>query len=89
MRDKDISDLIRKAKKSLEAAKYLLEAGYSEFSASRSYYTMFYTIEALLLTQNIAFSKHKAVISAFGKEFVKTSIIPSSLHRYISDAFNT
>ena len=88
MKDADISDLIKKAKESLNAAKDLLESGYPDFSASRSYYAMFYTAEAMLLTKNLYFSKHKAVISAIGKEFVKTGLIPSHLHRYITDAFD-
>lgn len=88
MKNADISDLIKKAKESLNAAKNLLESGYPDFSASRSYYAMFYTAEAMLLTKNMSFSKHKAVISAFGKEFVKTDVIPSSLHRYITEAFD-
>ncbi|MDI6884789.1 MAG: HEPN domain-containing protein [archaeon] len=88
MRDEEYSHLIKKAKESLEAAKHLFKNGYTDFSASRSYYTMFYTAEALLLTKNLSFSKHKAVISALGKEFVKTGLIPPSLHRYISDAFD-
>ena len=36
MKDADISDLIKKAKESLNAAKDLLESGYPDFSASRS-----------------------------------------------------
>lgn len=88
MNDLDISDLIKKAKKSLNAAKQLLESGYPEFSVSRSYYAMFYSTEAILITKNLSFSKHKAIISAFGKEFVKTGAIPESLHRYIIDAFD-
>jgi uncharacterized protein (UPF0332 family) len=88
MKDKDISDLVKKAKESLEAARYLLKSGYPDFSAGRSYYAMFYTAEAMLLTKNLSFSKHKAVISAFGKEFVKTGVIPPRLHHYISDAFD-
>jgi uncharacterized protein (UPF0332 family) len=35
-----------------------------------------------------SFSKHKAVISAFGKEFVKTDIFPAKFHHYITKAFN-
>ena len=88
MKDKDILELIKKAKVSLEAAKDLLKGGYSDFSASRSYYAMFYTAEAILLTKTLSFSKHKAVLSAFGKEFVKTDALPSSLHHYIVDAFD-
>ena len=88
MKDADISDLIKKAKESLNAAKSLLESRYTDFSASRSYYAMFYAAEAVLLTKNLSFSKHKAVISALGKEFVKSGALPSGLHRHIADAFD-
>ncbi len=88
MKNADISDLIKKAKESLDAAENLLESGFPDFSASRSYYAMFYGAEAILLTRGLAFSKHKEVISAFGKEFVKTDLIPSYLHRYLADAFD-
>ena len=88
MKDTDISELIKKGKESHKAAEYLLNSGYSDFSASRSYYDMFYTAQALLLTKNISFSKHKGVISTFGKEFAKTGLIPYNLHRYILDAFD-
>ncbi|CAD6493933.1 MAG: hypothetical protein CHKLHMKO_00588 [Candidatus Argoarchaeum ethanivorans] len=46
-KDKDISELIEKAKESLDAAKSLFEAGFYDFSAGRSYYAMFYTAEAV------------------------------------------
>jgi len=88
MKEIDIEDLVKKAKESLKAAKDLLRNGYFDFSASRSYYTMFYIAEAVLLTKSLHFSKHKAVISTFGKEFIKTGIIPSNLHRYIMNAFD-
>ncbi len=45
-------------------------------------------MEALLLSKDLSFSKHKAAISAFGKEFIKTNKIPVHLHRYILDAFD-
>ncbi len=89
MRDDEISGLIDKAKESLGAAKELLKSGYPDFSASRSYYAMFYAVQALLLIKNLAFSKHSAVISVFGKEFVKNGLLPATLHRYISEAFDT
>ena len=83
--DKDISELMQKAKESLEAAKSLCRDG---FSAARSYYSMFYVAEALLLTKNLSFSKHSAVIGAFGKEFVKTEIMPKKLREYLVSAFD-
>lgn len=49
---------------------------------------MFYCAEALLLSKGQAYSKHSAVIAAFGKEFVKTGILPTELHRHLRDAFD-
>ena len=39
------------------------------------------------MSRDLSFSKHSAVIAAFGKLFVKTGIFDSSLHRYLLDAF--
>lgn len=39
--------ILEKAQNSLEAAQLLAEKGYNDFSASRAYYAMFYTAEAL------------------------------------------
>jgi len=86
--DVDISDLLKKAKESLEAAESLFKSGFYDFSASRSYYAMFYITEAILLTKNLSFSKHKAVIAAFGKEFIKAGVFPQISHRYLADAFD-
>ncbi|MEW6202070.1 MAG: HEPN domain-containing protein [bacterium] len=84
----DILDLIKKAKESLEAAKALFEDGFYGFSASRAYYSMFYTAEAVLLTKKLSYSKHSAIIAAFGKEFIKTEILPQKLRDYLVSAFD-
>lgn len=75
--------LIEKAGKSLAAAKQLNNTGYPEFAISRAYYTMFYLASAFLEGDELAFSKHSAVISAFGKYFIKTGRIPHEYHRYL------
>lgn len=49
---------------------------------------MFYALEALLLDQDLSFSKHSAVISVFGKDFVKTGKFDARFHRYILEAFD-
>ncbi len=80
------ADLLKKASESLEAANILLSEGFPGFAASRAYYTMFYIAQAFLEGDNIAFSKHKATISAFGKLFAKTGKVPQEFHRYLIDA---
>jgi uncharacterized protein (UPF0332 family) len=47
---------------------------------------MFYVAEAFLLWKGLTFSKHSAVISAFGREFAKTGQVPEEFHRYLVDA---
>ncbi len=62
--------------------------GISGFFLSSAYYAMFYAAQAILLTKNLAFSKHAAVISAFGKEFIKTGILTDILLRNFLDSFD-
>lgn len=83
----EINSLIEKAKKYLKSAELLIEEGDFESSVSRTYYAMFYSVEALLLTKNLFFSSHKGVISAFGEHFVKTGIFPKEMSREINRAF--
>ena len=78
-KDQDILPLLQMAKESLEVAEDLFNSKPYGFSASRSYYAMFYLAEAVLITKDLSFSSHKAVISAFGKEFVKKGILPKVL----------
>ncbi|MFN9174243.1 MAG: HEPN domain-containing protein [Synechocystis sp.] len=78
--------IVQKAQDSLRAAKILAAEDLANFAVSCAYYAMFYIAEALLLTENLSFSKHFAVISKFGEYFVRTGIIPSQYHRYLIDA---
>ncbi len=78
--------LLEKARESLKAAKILLENELPDFATARAYYTMFYIAQAFLLTEKLTFSSHAAVISAFGREFVKTKRIPQEYHRYLIEA---
>jgi len=80
--------LLNKAHDSLKAAELLYNDGYYEFCVSRTYYTMFYIAQAFLLNLEMSFSKHSAVISGFGKEFISSSKIDSKFHRYLIDAQN-
>ncbi|MEE8187724.1 MAG: HEPN domain-containing protein [Kiloniellales bacterium] len=80
------TELLQLADESIEAAELLLKNNFPGFTASRAYYAMFATAEALLLTKDLSFSKHSAVIAAFGKHFAKTGIVPVELHRAILNA---
>ncbi|MBD3285564.1 HEPN domain-containing protein [candidate division WOR-3 bacterium] len=82
----DQSALLQKARDSLDAARLLAKESYWDFSISRSYYAMFYVALAFLLGENLYFSKHSAVIAAFGKHFVKTDRIQAKYHRYLIES---
>ena len=77
--------LVQKARDSLRAARLLRGDNLYDFAISRAYYAMFYAAEALLLGDGLAFSKHSAVIAAFGQHFSKPGRVPSHLHRYLID----
>ncbi len=81
--------LLRKAQDSLRGARLLADQGLYDFAVSRAYHTMFYVAETLLLGEGVAFSKHSAVISAFGQRFAKTGRVPSELHRHLIEGHNS
>ncbi|TAE57822.1 MAG: HEPN domain-containing protein [Nostocales cyanobacterium] len=79
-------ELLLKAQQSLEVAKLLLNNNFPDYATSRAYYTMFYIAEAFLEGKGLSFSKHSAVIAAFGREFAKTQQVPTDFHRFLIEA---
>ena len=78
--------LLQKARRNIRSARLLLADGDCDTAISRAYYAMFYRAEALLLSKGLAFSKHSAVIAAFGREFAKAGILPTDFHAHLRDA---
>lgn len=74
---------------SLDAAELLLSEGFPGYAASRAYYAMFYLAQAFLLEQGQDYSKHSAVISAFGRDLAKTDTVPRYFHRYLIEGQTT
>jgi len=67
--------------------KILFDQGKYRGSVSRGYYAIFYAACAILLIKGQEFSSHQAVISSFGRDFVKTGEIDPGFHRIFIDAF--
>ncbi len=84
---REVASLMERARKYLKSAETLLKEGDYESSVSRTYYAMFYSAEALLLTKKLSFSSHKGVISAFGEHFIKTGILPKDMGKDLNSAF--
>lgn len=83
----EIKGLIARAKRYLKSARLLIKDSDYESAVSRVYYAMFYCVEALLLTKELSFSSHKAVISEFGRHFVKTGVFPKEMSKSLTRAF--
>ena len=79
----EMQHLLNKADDSHAAAKVLIDKGFTDFSTAQSYYTIFYLVEALLLSKGLRFSSHSALIASYGKEFAKTGLLDPKFHRYI------
>lgn len=80
-------DLLAKARESLEEAEVLLSTSHYGTAAQRAYFAMFYVAEALLLRKDLSFSKHSGVISAFGRDLVKSGEVPEKFHRFLIHAY--
>jgi len=84
---KEIELLIERANKYLKSAEMLFAAEDFESSVSRTYYAMFYSAQAMLLTKSLSFSSHRGVISAFGEHFIKTGVFPRGMGREFHRTF--
>jgi uncharacterized protein (UPF0332 family) len=82
----DQQELLDEARDSIEAAKLLLHNMYPGYAVSRAYYAMFYVTQAFLEGKGLSFSKHSAVIAAFGQHFARTGLVPPQYHRYLIEA---
>ena len=78
--------LLEKARESLQAAQILVDNNLATVAVARAYYSMFYVAEAFLLGEELTFSSHSAVISAFGRVFAKEKRLPVDYHRYLIKA---
>lgn len=86
MKSPEVEYYLKMAEESHQAAQVLIDGGIIGFSAAQSYYTMFYLAQAFLLSKDMTFSSHSAVISFFGKEFAKTGLVDPKFHRYLINA---
>ena len=52
------------------------------------YYAAFYAAVAALLTKQLEYSKHSAVIAFFDKEFIRSGRLPKEYSKTLHRAFN-
>ena len=80
---RQLKAIIQKAHRALASAKTHLKQKDYDFASSKAYYAVFYTMEAVLITKGLSFSKHSAVISAFNRYFIKKGIFPKEFSKNI------
>lgn len=78
--------LLVKARRSIEAAKYLMAGGYAGSAASQAYYSMLYNAYALLVTEGISLSEEAKAIATFG-EVVCAGKASIEFHAFLIDAY--
>jgi uncharacterized protein (UPF0332 family) len=78
--------LLDKAQRNVGVSMRLVDEGEWDVAVSRAYYAMFYAAQACLYGLGQEYSKHSAVIAAFGREFAKTGILPRELHVHLIQA---
>ena len=79
---------LEQADESLDSAQILMEHKKFRPSVSRSYYAMFYAVQALLIRKKIITSKHSGAIAIFNREFVKKNIFDRDFSRWLQEAFD-
>lgn len=84
----EIEALLARARDSVIAARGTLRDGFPDFAASRAYYAMFYVAEALLLHLGESYSRHSAVIAAFGRHYAKPARMDPKFHQWLIAAQN-
>ena len=78
--------LLDKAQRNVGVSMRLVDEGEWDVAVSRAYSAMFYAAQACLYGLGQEYSKHSAVIAAFGREFAKTGILPRELHVHLIQA---
>lgn len=84
----EIESLLKRAERYLITAEVLIREGDFESSVSRSYYAMFFSAQAVLLSRGLSFSSHKMTISAFGEHFIKSEIFSKEMGKDFHKAFD-
>jgi len=76
-----------RANESIKAAQLLFENKLFISAMNRIYYSMFYSVQALLVLNEKAFSKHGQVKGYFNKEFIKSGIFPKQFGKLFNAVF--
>ena len=92
MKDNQLKTLIKyridQSKETLNEAEILFKQDSYRGTINRAYYSMFYSVLALLAIKRLGTSKHSGAIGLFDKEFVKSGIFSKQLSKSLHLAFD-
>lgn len=74
---------LERAKEEYETAELLYRENKFLASNNRAYYSIFYSIRAVLAMKKVDFKRHKDVLAYFNKNYVKTEIFPRQIGKKI------
>jgi uncharacterized protein (UPF0332 family) len=78
---------LERANESIKAAQLLFENKLFTPAMNRIYYSMFYSVQALFVLNEKAFSKHGQVKGYFNKEFIKSGVFPKEFGKLFNAVF--
>lgn len=78
---------MERARESLQAAQLLFDNNMLIPAMNRLYYSMFYSVSALLVLHNCTFSRHGQVKGFFNREFIKSGIMPVEFGKLYNAVF--
>lgn len=79
---------LEKAADALASARLESSHGHLPFAVNRLYYSCFYAVTALLLTDGKQFARHSAVISEFNRAYVKTGKVDVAWSKFYQKLFD-
>ena len=77
---------LERAREELDTAELLFDNERLKAANNRAYYSIYYSLTAVLCLEPIAFKKHKDTIGYFNKNYVHTDKFPREIGRNISKA---
>lgn len=75
----EAQSILDRAADTLEEAEAILKMEMILAAANRTYYSIFYCISALLITEDIVSKSHKGALVKFSQLFIKTDKLPQKL----------
>jgi len=78
---------LERANESIKAAQLMFENKLFIPAINRIYYSMFYSVQALLILNEKTFSKHGQVKGYFNKEFIKSGVFPKEFGKLFNTVF--